>query len=141
MLEVWCDGSSRGNPGVSGIGIYCEKDGKSFKRYAKLIGNNRTNNEAEYEAIIESIEMLLINNGSKDICIIYTDSALVYGHLKKRWKCKHKHLQILLEKVRNLLEKADFAIDISWNMRYNVSVANDLAQGITLREVERIKNG
>ena len=53
-LRVYSDGASRGNPGISAIAfMIVTEDGRLLKRYSKYVGV-RTNNQAEYEALISA---------------------------------------------------------------------------------------
>jgi hypothetical protein len=48
------EGASRGNPGISAIAfMILTEDGRLLKRYSKYVGV-RTNNQAEYEALISA---------------------------------------------------------------------------------------
>jgi len=135
MFEVWVDGSVKeSNPGIGGIGIVVNLDGKPFKTFGKFIGENKTNNEMEYMAVIEAIKFLKDKNISRRNCIIYTDSKLVYGQVVAGWKVNYEHLRILRNKIRSLLEMVPFNIEIKWVKRWNNQIANDLAQAITEEE-------
>lgn len=50
---MYIDGGSRGNPGISGCGVYDVTHNKGYYYY---IGNNCTNNEAEYKALLFALE-------------------------------------------------------------------------------------
>lgn len=53
---VYSDGASRGNPGISAIAfVIMTEDGRLLKKYSKYVGI-RTNNQAEYEALIATLE-------------------------------------------------------------------------------------
>ena len=55
LLIVHTDGAARGNPGPAGIGVVIESDtGEVVQRIARAIGR-RTNNQAEYEAVIAGL--------------------------------------------------------------------------------------
>ena len=55
-VEVFSDGASRGNPGVSAIVfMILSADGRLLTRYSKYMGI-RTNNQAEYEALIAVLD-------------------------------------------------------------------------------------
>lgn len=55
-LKIYSDGASRGNPGPSAIAfIILSENGKILKKISKYVGI-RTNNQAEYEALISALE-------------------------------------------------------------------------------------
>ena len=57
-IVVYTDGGSRGNPGLAGIGVVIANEKRQvIKKYSKDIGV-RTNNEAEYEAVIFDLQKL-----------------------------------------------------------------------------------
>jgi ribonuclease HI len=51
-LQTYSDGGARGNPGPAAIGVVlCDAQGNVVEEASQLIGN-RTNNQAEYEAML-----------------------------------------------------------------------------------------
>jgi len=141
MFEVWADGSVKeSNPGIGGIGVIVNFNGKPFETFGKFIGENKTNNEMEYVAVIEAIKFLRDKNINKKDCIIYTDSRLVYGQVIAGWKVNYEHLRVLRDEIHNLLGRTPFNIEIKWLRRWNNQVANDLAQAITEGE-KRARRG
>ncbi len=67
MLEVNIDGASRGNPGLSAIGIIVKENETILMEHAEFLGI-RTNNQAEYEALKTSIRnMYQIRQGNNHI--------------------------------------------------------------------------
>ncbi|MEK9148005.1 MAG: RNase H family protein, partial [Patescibacteria group bacterium] len=55
-LIIYTDGGSRGNPGPAALGVvFMDEAGRVLKRYAKLLGR-KTNNEAEYEAVLFALQ-------------------------------------------------------------------------------------
>jgi ribonuclease HI len=56
-IIIYTDGGSRGNPGPAALGVvFCNQKGQCFKKYAEFLGENLTNNEAEYRAVIFALE-------------------------------------------------------------------------------------
>jgi ribonuclease HI len=138
MYELWVDGSVRdGNPGFGGIGIYAEHNGIEVWRYSSLWGDNVSNNQVEYAAMIGALEYLESANTKNEYCIIHTDSALVHGQLVKNWKCNFAHLRMLREDAKRVLNSVPFKIDIFWSGRLTNEIANELAQVVTAEELER----
>ena len=109
-IVVYTDGGSRGNPGPSGVGVVIAKEkGQVIKEYSQNIGN-RTNNEAEYEAVIfalQKIRHLWGKRKTRDLNIeIRMDSELVCRQLAGKYKIVEEKLFPLFIKVWNL--KMDF---------------------------------
>lgn len=103
-IVVYTDGGSRGNPGPAAIGIYVESLGK---KYAEFIGENRTNNEAEYEALIFALKKLkeLVGKGKTKTAEIecYLDSELVVRQLNHEYKLKDARIQAYFIEIWNLM--------------------------------------
>lgn len=103
---VHCDGGSRGNPGPAAVGVVI-KDSKTnlIRTYGKSIGI-KTNNEAEYEAVIlclQKIKQLIGKKASKQSGIeIFLDSKLLVSQLKKEFKITEPRLFPLFIKIWNL---------------------------------------
>ena len=60
-----------------------------------------TNNEAEYEALIEGLKA--VSDWKPDRLEIFLDSKLVVEQVNGRWKVKEARLQSLQTKVKELL--------------------------------------
>ena len=98
FIEVYVDGASLGNPGPSGIAVIVKKDGKVLERYSSFAGV-RTNNQAEYIAVLKALDMAKrYGNRVK----IYSDSELVVRQLNGKYAVKNKNLRELYRKVKNL---------------------------------------
>lgn len=56
-ITIYTDGGSRGNPGKAAIGVvfYNERD-QIIKKYSEYLGDNLTNNDAEYNAVIFALK-------------------------------------------------------------------------------------
>ena len=99
-LTIFTDGGARWNPGPAALGvvIYDEK-GKIIKKIGRYLGE-KTNNEAEYEAVIEALK-LAADLGAK-LVVVNLDSELVGRQLNSIYKIKNSRMQELAVKVRNL---------------------------------------
>ena len=110
-LIIFTDGGSRGNPGPSAIGVAI-----GDKQYAEQIGV-RTNNEAEYEAVIFALKKTKALLGKKGIeeteVEIKSDSELMIRQLNGEYKILDEKIQPLFLKVWNLridFNKVKFAL-------------------------------
>lgn len=110
-IVVYTDGGSRGNPGPAAVGVVvCDNAGKKIKEYAHKLGGSRTNNEAEYEAVIFALKKLkqLFGKAKTRLLTIEfrVDSELIAAQLNGEYKIEEEHLQLLFMQVWNL--KFDF---------------------------------
>lgn len=100
---MYTDGGSRNNPGPAAVGVYVET---LRKQYGHYIGQ-KTNNEAEYEAVIfglKKIKQLVGKDRIKGTEIeIYLDSELVERQLNHVYKIKEEKIQKLFIEVWNMM--------------------------------------
>jgi len=113
----FADGASKGNPGDSSIGAICmttedctltqyhEKSASIIFEISEKIGK-KTNNEAEYMALIRLLETFMEKNILK--ATIFMDSELVIRQITGVYKIKKEHLQKLFQKVQNLMQNGQF---------------------------------
>jgi ribonuclease HI len=66
----------------------------------------RTNNEAEYEAVIAGL--LICSMADLVDPIIYTDSAVVANQVNGKWRCKNSALVPLLMTIEEIREEYNF---------------------------------
>ena len=80
MVEIYTDGSSRGNPGPGGYGTVMK-----YKQHRLELSEGfrkTTNNRMELLAVIKGLEALKIPN---QIVTIYSDSKYVVDSVTKGW--------------------------------------------------------
>lgn len=110
-FEVFCDGASRGQGqrrvGEAACSVVVYKNRKKIAQFSRGLGP-RTNNEAEYEAVIAG----LLISAMADLVdpIIYTDSAVVANQTNGRWECKNRLLTPLLMTVEEIRQEYNFRI-------------------------------
>jgi len=104
ILSVFTDGGSRGNPGISGFGIVIKADNKIIYRESKNLGI-KTNNEAEYYALISALTFLVNEKPVTDKIIFYSDSQLMVRQVQGIYKMKAQNLKPLLSQVHDLLSQ------------------------------------
>lgn len=100
-IIIFTDGGARGNPGPAGIGIHVtDESGKTLFQGSEFIGR-ATNNEAEYQAVLTSLEWLLthIKTNVTEHVRWKLDSMLVVQQLSKQWKIKETRLQQFANKI------------------------------------------
>ncbi len=102
-MVIYSDGASRGNPGPTAIAVKILDDtGAVIERRSKFIGR-KTNNEAEYEALILALRTAKALDQSAIEC--YLDSELVTKQLNGEYRVISPKLKILWLKVRGLTKE------------------------------------
>lgn len=98
MLIIHIDGASRGNPGLSGIGIVINKEKSKILEHKEFVGY-RTNNQAEYMALKKAMQIAL---DIDDKITILSDSQLLIYQRTNRYKVRNKQLANLFREISNL---------------------------------------
>ena len=122
MIEVYIDGASAGNPGLSGAGIFIKGHGRAEK-YSLPLGS-MSNHEAEYHALIHGLKICLENNYRT--VSFRTDSELVDRAVEKRF-AKNKTFAPLLEEALVLIDKLDLFF-MKWIPSAENKTADELAR-------------
>ena len=141
-IIIYTDGGSRGNPGPAGMGVVVANEkGKMMKEYSGFLGV-KTNNEAEYEAVIfglKKIKALLGKEKIKNTEIEFRlDSQLIARQLNGEYKIEEERLFPLFIKIWNL--KMDFGpIKFSEIPREQNKEADRLANEAMDKGNEKIK--
>ncbi len=110
-IIIYTDGGSRGNPGKAAIGVvFCNEKEQPIKKYGEYLGDNLTNNDAEYNAIIFALKKFktLFGKaiaGASDV-EIRSDSELVVKQLNGEYKLENEKIQKFFIEIWNL--KLDF---------------------------------
>jgi ribonuclease HI len=113
------DGGSLGNPG-QGYGSYeiAGPEGTVATRQVQF-GNDMTNNQAEFLAVIAALEDLLEQVGPRADALsvaVRGDSQLVIRGLSGEWRVKHPGLQPLHQRAADLLRRFG-NVDLAWHPR------------------------
>ena len=106
MHSLYFDGASKHNPGQAACGavLYDEND-TEVDYDSKYLGDNVTNNYAEYTGLIIGLHLALKNN-IKEIKV-YGDSLLVINQMNNNWKVKKDTLKLLYEDANKLIKCFD----------------------------------
>ncbi len=110
-IILYTDGGSRGNPGEAALGVVVQDaKGNVLKEYGERLGV-KTNNEAEYSAVISGLKTLKRIFGkekTKKMNVeVRMDSELVSRQLNSIYKIEEEKLFRLFIAIWNL--KMDFA--------------------------------
>ena len=124
FVVCYVDGASRGNPGPSGIGVSIQDDKNNIIREIKEYIGLKTNNVAEYIAVIRALKELKkmkISNG-----IINLDSELVVNQINGIYRTKDNVLRDLLLQIKEI-EKEFSSIKYNYIPRNKNKIADKLA--------------
>jgi ribonuclease HI len=111
-IIIYTDGGSRGNPGPAGIGgviLITDSNEQVIKKneFSEYIGDSRTNNEAEYEALIYALDQAKKVVGKKDakqsLVECFLDSELVVKQLNHEYKLRDERIQKYFITIWNLM--------------------------------------
>src|SRR5438270_3900461 len=109
-ITAHVDGGARGNPGPAGYGVYIrDADGTAIAQLSEYLGH-RTNNFAEYSALLAALEHAM-SNGYRALKVI-SDSELLVRQMTGQYRVNSPDLKPLYEKARSLVRRLDkFAIE------------------------------
>lgn len=100
-IKIFTDGGARGNPGPAAIGVVILKaSGEVLEKLGKFIGKNLTNNQAEYQAVIEGLKLAKKYHPQKTS--FFLDSQLLVEQLSGRFKVKNQTLKNYHRQVLSL---------------------------------------
>ncbi len=110
-ITIFTDGGSRGNPGRAAIGVvFCNEKEQIIKKYGEYLGDNLTNNDAEYSAVIFALKKFkalfgraLAENSQVEV---RSDSELMVKQLNGEYKLENEKIQKFFIEIWNL--KIDF---------------------------------
>ena len=100
QLLIFSDGGARGNPGPAATGyIILSENGQVLTANSRYLGS-RTNNQAEYEALIAALESAAKLHAEELTC--HLDSQLVTKQVTGEYRVKNPELKQLWLKVQEL---------------------------------------
>lgn len=121
-INIFTDGASRGNPGEAGIGVAIYDEEILIEQIYKYLGK-KTNNQAEYTAVIFALQKLKDLNYSK--ANLFSDSEFLVKQLNGQYKVKAPNIVPLYHNVKQLLIGLD--ITFNWIPRNKNIMADSLA--------------
>lgn len=131
-VEIYTDGSCKGNPGPAGCGIVL-KYGAAYKEISQFLGPS-TNNIAELMAIKIGLAALRRH----DIPVrLYTDSQYCVGVLSRQWRTK-KNTQLVAEIKEMIGRFSDFLIEyVPGHKNIEANERADQLANISLKKISR----
>jgi ribonuclease HI len=132
-ISIYSDGASRGNPGNAALSfIILSSDGKRLRRYSKYIGI-KTNNQAEYLALISALNSASLITGGEVIC--YSDSELLVRQLKGIYKIRNSTLRELWWKVKEIEKRFKKVVFVHVQRENNYIQEVDKISNTTLDQI------
>lgn len=101
-LEIFTDGASRGNPGPAGAGWVIRGADADVLQQGNVFLGKRTNNEAEYEAVIHSLNAARAL-GATDVAL-RSDSELLVRQINGRYRVKDAKIARLHQSARDIIQ-------------------------------------
>ena len=138
MIEVYIDGSSKGNPGPGGAGIVIQ-DKATQETIGMIHGiplGTVTNNQAEFLALKHALIELKTQGLSDHPVNILTDSQLVVGIFSQNWKAR-ANLELVME-IRDLLKEFP-QLTFAYVRGHNGNEGNELADSLAQEAAESQK--
>jgi ribonuclease HI len=102
-LNIYSDGGARGNPGPAAAAYLILTESNEVLKSDSCFLGKRTNNQAEYEALIAALEAASKMGPHELIC--HLDSELVCKHLTGEYNVKNAALLKLWTKTRVLIRQ------------------------------------
>ncbi len=102
-IVMYTDGGARGNPGPAGAGFVAYDGEKKLFECGKYLGDNRTNNWAEYEALALALAEAKKRGLAGKHIEIRMDSELIVKQMSGEYQVKEETLWPQYMKVHNLI--------------------------------------
>jgi len=123
-FELYVDGASRNNPGLSGAGIYITKNKEDFLKTGCYLGI-KTNNQAEYLALLLGLLFISKYIKTEDQLEIISDSELLVRQISGQYKISNPELKKLYIHIKEILDNLNYKI--RHVLRNNNQTADKLA--------------
>jgi ribonuclease HI len=109
LWHLYIDGAARNNPGPAGAGVYILKNGEIFFKKGYALGV-KTNNQAEYFALLLGLIALEPLIGARDELFIFSDSQLLIKQLKGEYRVMQPTLRLLYAWARSLVHTKKYTL-------------------------------
>lgn len=132
---IYTDGGARGNPGPAAAAFVIWYEEKVLYENGVYLGE-KTNNEAEYAAVVASLRWLLKQPTFPQEITFYLDSQLVVGQLTGKWQAKKPQMAELRDTCLNLLNQ----LEVKWDCFYVPRAQNARADGLVNQTLDLALN-
>jgi probable phosphoglycerate mutase len=142
QLLVFIDGAARGNPGPASVGVVIREPASEKPICISRFLGKRTNNQAEYEALLVALRELERRRNMKTRkapgpeIVIHTDSELLFNQMTGRYRIKDQKLAVLAWEARKVLSRLD-RVSFEWIPRTENREADKLAN----QALDRVRAG
>ena len=103
IYEMYFDGCSKGNPGLSGAGAVIYKNEEEIWSNSYFVSNNATNNVAEYFGLIRGLKRAIKMNIR--YLIVKGDSLLIIKQMTGKYKVKSESMLELYNIAKKMEEE------------------------------------
>jgi phosphoribosylglycinamide formyltransferase-1 len=132
-VVAYIDGGSRGNPGPAAAGfVLSDQEGNRLIAKGIFLGH-RTNNEAEYTALVKALEAAQQLNAVQ--LMIFSDSELLVKQIKGEYKVKSEKILPLYEQASSLLSQFE-----KWKIQHVYREKNKIADGLVNESLDLKKD-
>ena len=128
-IELFVDGAADLHSGTAGIGGVFYRNGEELYSFSEFIGS-KTNNEAEYEALIIGVKQAHKLHVSS--LNIFADSQLVVRQIMGQYKVKNERMKPLHKQALELLGKLE-----NWNIEHVYRDKNTRADALSKSGMEK----
>lgn len=124
MIKIFIDAATNQTTNTSAGGMLFLRNGQQLQKHVPLLAE--TNNEAEFEIMVKTLEFLINEDFQNETIFIYTDSKIVMESLYKEYAKDSRfkvHLKIILK-----LSHEFPSLFIEWIEEKNNKGADNLAR-------------
>jgi len=107
--KLFVDGAARKNPGPAGAGFHIVHEHKTIKKAGFYLGT-KTNNQAEYAALLLGLYFVKKLIGPHDHVDIISDSELLVKQLKGDYRVRHPELKPLYDVAKIWLHDMHYTV-------------------------------
>ncbi|MGC2310145.1 MAG: ribonuclease HI family protein [Candidatus Babeliaceae bacterium] len=122
--HLFIDGAARHNPGQAGAGVYLLKDNEPVIKKGFYLGI-KTNNQAEYLALLLGLYFAKKQLSSDESVIIYSDSELLVKQMHGVYRVKNPELRVLFDCAHTY--RPFFSFSLHHILRHKNTIADELA--------------
>lgn len=133
MIELYVDGASAGNPGVSGIGFFLKGEGHHLLHSEAI--DPTENHIAEFKALIRGLEEA--RTLTSGIVSVRSDSQVVVSAVEREF-VKNKIYKPYLEQILQLVNHFDYLF-IKWIPTAENRAADALAKEAIQKQLRAAK--
>lgn len=128
--KLFIDGAARNNPGPAGAGLFLLKNDAPVEQRGFFLGN-KTNNQAEYFALLLGLFYLKKHICQGDLVLIISDSQLLVRQVIGQYKVKNKELKPMCSLAHVLLE------GITYNVVHVLREENQQADALANKGIDK----